>query len=48
MVLMIDDHIRMSIPELNDGESFPVPDLEDDEYEEGPDDNDPHKYLSDD
>ena len=34
MVLMVNDHISMSIPELNDEDYFPpVPELEDDEYE---------------
>ena len=34
MVFMIDDHIRMSMPELNDEDYFPpVTELEDDEYE---------------
>ena len=32
MVLMVDDHIRMSMSELNDEDYFlPVTDLEDDE-----------------
>ena len=43
MVLMVDDHMRMSIPELNDEEypPPPVPELEDDENREGPGDDDP-------
>ena len=49
MVLMVDDHISISIPELNDEDYFPpVMELEDDEYEEGPVDDNPTKYLSDD
>ena len=49
MVLMVDDHIRMSIPNINDEDYFPpVPELEYDEYEEGLGDNYPHEYLSDD
>ena len=48
MVLLVDDHIRMSMPELNDEYYFPpVPELEDDKYEEGPGDDDPPEYLSD-
>ena len=36
MVLMVDEHIRMSMSELNDEDYFtPVTELEDDEYEEG-------------
>ena len=42
MVLMVDDHIRMSMPEKNNEDYLPpVPQLEDDEYEEGPGDDDP-------
>ena len=49
MVLMVDDQIRMSILELNDEDYFtPVPELEDDEYEEGPGDYNPPEYPSDD
>ena len=49
MVLMVDDHIRVSTPELNDKDCPPpVPELEDDEYEEGPGDYDSPEYLSDD
>ena len=42
MVLMVDDHIRMSMTDLND-EDYPPPvtELEDDEYEEGPGEYDP-------
>ena len=49
MVLMVDDHIRMSMYKLND-EYYPPPviQLEDDENEEGPDDDGPTEYLSDD
>ena len=47
MVPMVDDHIKMSIPELNDEYYFlPVTELEDDEYEEGPGDDDPAEYNS--
>ena len=47
--LMGDDHIRMSMSELNDEDYFPpVTELEDDENEEGPGDYDPPEYLSDD
>ena len=36
MVLMVDDHVRMIMLEINDEDYFsPVPELEDDEYEEG-------------
>ena len=46
MVLMVDDHIRMSMYELNDENYFPpVPELEYDEYKEGPGDEDPTEYL---
>ena len=39
----------MSMPELNDYYYFPpVTDLEDYEYEEGPGNDDPPEYLSDD
>ena len=42
MVLMVDDHIRMSMPEINNEDYLPpVPYLENDEYEEGPGDDDP-------
>ena len=46
MVLMVDDHIRMSILELNYEKYFPpLTQLEDDENEEGPGDDDPPEYL---
>ena len=49
MVLMADDNIRISVSWLNDVDYLPpVKQLEDDEYEEGPGDDDPPKYLSDD
>ena len=49
MVLMVDDYIKMSMPELNDEDYFhPVTKSEDDENEEGPGDDDPSEYLSDD
>ena len=49
MVLMVDDHIRMSISDINDEEYFtPVTELEDDENEKGPGDDVTHEYLSDD
>ena len=49
MVLMADDHIRMSMPDINDEDYFlPVTELEDDENEEGTGDDDPPEYLSDD
>ena len=42
MVLMLDDPIRISIPELNDEDYFHSGiELEDDEYEESPGDYDP-------
>ena len=51
MVLMVYDHISMSMPELN-GEYYhpppPVTELEDYEYEEGPGDDELPEYLSDD
>ena len=38
---MVDDHIRISMPEINDEYYLPpVTDLEDYEYEEGPGDDD--------
>ena len=39
---MVDDHIRVSMPDLNH-EDYPppVPALEYDEYKQGPGDNDP-------
>ena len=42
MVLMVDDHIRMSMPEQN-YEYYPAPvtQLEDDKYEEGLGEYDP-------
>ena len=47
MVLMVDDHIKISMNELNDGDYFPfVTQLEDVEYEEDPGDYDPPEYLS--
>ena len=47
MNLMVDDQIRMSIPEINYEDHFPpVTELEDEEYEEGPGDYDPPEYLS--
>ena len=49
VVLMVDDLIRMSILEINDEDYFPpVIELKDDEYEEGPGNDDPPEYLSDD
>ena len=49
MVLMVDYHIRMSMPKLNyENHSPPVTDLEDDEYKEGPGDDEPTEYLSED
>ena len=47
MVLMVDYHIRMSITDLNYEDYFPpVTKLEDNEYEEGPGDDDSPEYLS--
>ena len=49
MVLMANDHIRMSMSELNDKDYFlPVLELEDDKNQEGPGDDDTPEYLSDD
>ena len=49
MVLIVDDHISISMPKLNDEDCFPpVTELEDDEYEEYPGDDEPPEYLSDD
>ena len=46
MVLMVDDHIRMSMPEINDEDYLPpVTELEDDEYREGPGDYDSPEYF---
>ena len=48
MVLMVDDNMRMYMPDINDKYYFPsVTELEDDEYEEGPGDDNPSEYLSD-
>ena len=45
---MVDDHMRMYMPDINDKYHFlPVTELEDDEYEEGPGDDNPSEYLSD-
>ena len=42
LFLMVDDHIRISMPELNDEDYFPpVLKLDGNENEEGPSDNDP-------
>ena len=42
MVFKVDDHIRMSMPELNDYNYFPpVTELKYDEYKEGPGDDYP-------
>ena len=42
MVLMVDYHTRMSMPEINYEYDYPpVTYLEDDEYEEGPGNDDP-------
>ena len=44
---MVDDQIRMSMPEINNEYYLPpVTDLEDDEYEEGPVDYETPEYLS--
>ena len=49
IVLMVDDHISMSMYELNDEDYFtPVTELGDDENEEGTGDDDIPEYLSDD
>ena len=49
MVLMVDDHIRMSMSELNDEDYFPPAiGLEDDENKEGHGHYCPTEYLSDD
>ena len=49
MVLMVDDHIKISMPELNDEDYFPpVKKLEYDEYEEGPGCGYPTEYHLDD
>ena len=46
---MVDDHISMYTPELNNKDnSTPITELENDENEEGPGDNYPTEYLSDD
>ena len=46
MVLMVDDHIRMFMPEINDETYFPpVTDLEYYEYEEGHGDDGLPEYL---
>ena len=47
MVLMVDGHIRMYMPDLNNENYFPpVTELEYDENEEGPGDDDPPEKLS--
>ena len=49
MVLMDYDHTRMSMSEINDEYCPPpVTELEDDENEEGPGDDEPPEYISDD
>ena len=49
IVLMVDDHIRMSMSELNDEDYFPSTiELKYDENEEGPGDDSPPEYFSDD
>ena len=49
VVLVVDDHTRMSIPDINGEYYFPaVTELEDVEYEEGPGDYDLPEYLLDD
>ena len=49
MVLMVDDHIRMSMPEINyEDYSPPVTYLGYDKNEEGPGDDDPLENLQDD
>ena len=49
IVPMVDDHIRMSMPDLNDEDYLPPAiELEYEKYEEGTDDDDPSEYLSDD
>ena len=49
IVLIVDDHIRMSVTEIND-EDYPPPppviELEKNEYEEDPGENEPPEYLS--
>ena len=47
VVLIVDDHISMSMYEINYEDYFPpVTDLDDDEYEEGPGDYGTPGYLS--
>ena len=49
MVLMVDDHIRTYMPDLNDEDYLPpVTELKDNEYKEGAGDYYPLEYLSDD
>ena len=49
MVLMVDDHMRISMSELNYEDYLPpITELEDDKNEEGPVDDGPPEYLSDD
>ena len=49
MVLVVDDHIKMSMSEINDQNYLPpVIELEDYENKEGPGDDGPPEYLSDD
>ena len=48
MVLIVDDHIIMSMPDLNNEDYFTsVTELEDDEFEEGPGDDESPKYILD-
>ena len=48
MVVMVDDHIRIYMTDLNDEDYIPpAAELEDDEYEEGHGDYEPPEYLSD-
>ena len=49
VVLIVDDHIRISVPDINEEDYLPpVTELEDDEYEEIPGDDDPPEHPSDD
>ena len=49
MIPMVNDHIRMSLLELNNDDYLPpIPELDDDEYKEVPGYYEPTEYLSDD
>ena len=47
MVMMVDDHISMSMPEINNEDYYPpITELEGDEYKQGTGYDEPNEYLS--